>query len=97
MYQLTYISSARPGICQIDVEAILRSSRANNARDAITGLLVHDGVRFLQALEGERVLVEAAFARIRVDPRHRAAVMLSEREIAARQFGSWAMTASRPK
>jgi hypothetical protein len=36
-----------------------RSSGANNARDAITGLLAHDGVRFLQALEGERVLADA--------------------------------------
>jgi hypothetical protein len=91
MYQLTYISSARSGICGIDVEAILHSSRANNARDAITGLLVHDGVRFLQALEGERTLVEAAFARIKADQRHRAAVMLSKREVSVRQFGSWAM------
>ena len=91
MYQLTYISTARRGLVAADIEAILRSSRSNNDRDAITGLLLYDGVRFLQALEGERAPVEAAFGRIKADDRHRAAVMLSERELGDRQFGSWAM------
>lgn len=91
MFQLTYISTARRDISRPDIDAILQASRLNNSRDAITGLLVHDGVRFLQALEGERGLVEAAFARIKADSRHRAAVMLSERAIDTRQFGSWAM------
>ena len=91
MYQITYISTARRGLGEADIEAILRSSRSNNGRDAITGLLLHDGLRFLQALEGERTLVEAAFGRIKADDRHRAAVMLSERESGDRQFGSWAM------
>lgn len=95
MFQLTYISTARPGIGDADVEAILRVSRANNARDGITGLLVHDGVRFLQALEGERQRVLDAYQRIKQDDRHKAAVMLSERDIEERQFGDWAMAAER--
>jgi hypothetical protein len=97
MYQLTYISTARRDIGEADVEEILRASRANNQRDAITGLLVHDGTRFLQALEGERTLVQAAYARIRRDDRHRAAVMLSEREVADRQFGTWAMASEQAR
>jgi len=95
VFQLTYISTARPGIGESDVEAILQISRANNARDGITGLLVHDGVRFLQALEGDRGQVLAAYQRIRRDERHRAAVMLSERDVDVRQFGDWAMAAQR--
>lgn len=95
MFQLTYISTARPGIADADIEDILRVSRANNARDGITGLLVHDGVRFLQALEGDRQRVLDAYQRIKRDSRHRAAVMLSEREVGERQFGDWAMAAQR--
>jgi hypothetical protein len=53
VFQLTYISTAKAGIGDADIEAILGVSRVNNARDGITGLLVHDGVRFLQALEGD--------------------------------------------
>lgn len=91
MLQLTYISSARPGIGRADVEDILSASRRNNGLDRISGLLVHDGRRFLQALEGDIALVERTFARIRLDERHRAVVLLSQREVERREFGEWAM------
>lgn len=91
MYQLTYISTARLVASSGSVDDILTVSRRNNARDGITGLLVHDGVRFLQALEGDEPVVRAAFERIKRDPRHRAAVLLSAREVECRQFGDWAM------
>jgi hypothetical protein len=91
MLQLTYISSARRDVGKDDVEKILSASRRNNARDRITGLLVHDGRRFLQALEGDAELVERCFARISQDDRHRAVVRLSQREVTVRGFGDWAM------
>ena len=78
MLQLVYISSA---VGKPDVGAILAVSRRNNARDDVTGLLYADGVRFLQALEGPADKVEAAFARIGADPRHRAVVVLSRRTV----------------
>ena len=92
MLQLVYISSSTTrGLEGLD--AILATSRRNNARDGITGLLYADGTRFLQALEGEGAAVEAAFARIRTDPRHRGVVVLSRRTIAVREFGPWDMAA----
>ena len=93
MQQLTYISTATAGIMPEDIETILAKSRRNNMRDGITGLLIHDGRRFLQALEGIGPLVDAPVARIQADPRHRAAVVLSSREIVTREFGDWAMAA----
>jgi len=91
MLQLVYISSARPGIAVEDVRNILSTSRARNAGDRVTGVLVFNGKRFLQALEGDPSAVEAAFTRIRADDRHRAVVKLSERQVEAREFGDWAM------
>lgn len=88
MKQIVYISSA---VGSAPTEAILAVSRANNRRDGLTGLLYADGRRFLQALEGEDEVLTAALHRIRADPRHRAVVILSERDIAAREFGEWAM------
>ncbi|UYY58641.1 BLUF domain-containing protein [Sphingomonas sp. S2-65] len=96
MLQLIYVSSVRPGAEGIDPDTILAKSRVNNQRDEITGLLYSDGTRFLQALEGPTDKVEAAYARIKADPRHRAIVMLSEREIQAREFGEWAMAHKTP-
>ncbi len=91
MRQLVYISSASPGFDPSGVAAILRISRMNNRRDDVTGLLLFDGKRFLQALEGPADRVEATMLRIAADDRHRASVILSDRVIARREFGSWAM------
>ncbi len=92
MLQLVYISTARG---PIDMAAILRVSRRNNARDAITGLRYHDGRRFLQALEGKDAAIEATFARISADERHRAVVVLSRRTVETREFGPWEMAERR--
>jgi len=96
MLQLVYVSSVSPNAANADPATILAASRANNGRDAITGLLYSDGTRFLQALEGPQDKVEAAFERIRQDSRHRAVVVLSRRDIDAREFGEWAMAHRTP-
>ncbi|MEH3159411.1 MAG: BLUF domain-containing protein [Sphingomonas taxi] len=95
MRQLVYISSMRRD-AQADPAAILATSRRNNAAARVTGLLFFDGKRFLQALEGEEAAVDATFARIQKDERHHALVVLSNREIATREFGEWAMAYRAP-
>lgn len=91
MLQLVYISTAREEPLAQDLSEILRVSRENNAAVDVTGLLVSGGRRFLQVLEGPEAAVLKTFARLAADPRHFAIVRLSQREIAERQFGNWAM------
>ena len=93
MLQIVYVSSAVGRPSNADILAV---SRRNNARDGITGLLYSDGVRFMQVLEGPDAQVEAAYARIKLDQRHRAAVALSRRVIQEREFGPWEMAARLP-
>ncbi len=93
MFQLVYISSA---VGSPVTGEVLDVSRRNNARDGITGLLYFDGRRFLQALEGDRLAVERAYARITADPRHRAPVVLSRGDVAQRAFGEWTMAERAP-
>ncbi len=95
MRQLVYISSVKRQV-KADPAAILAQSRRNNARARVTGFLFFDGKRFLQALEGEDAVVDATFTRIQQDERHHALVILSNREIATREFGEWAMAYSAP-
>ncbi|GGB15724.1 hypothetical protein GCM10011380_01470 [Sphingomonas metalli] len=96
MHQLLYISTAREQAgAPIDADAILAVSRRNNVRDGVTGLLLYDGRRFLQVLEGEEADVVRVFDRISRDPRHRAIVILSRRTIEAREFGDWSMAFQR--
>lgn len=91
MHQLIYISTARLSDPDREIGQILLTSRRNNLRDGITGLLVFDGKRFLQVLEGPRLQVEAALLRIRGDARHRAPVILSARPTEQAEFGKWDM------
>lgn len=90
MLQILYVSSVRAA-ASVDIGAILLTSRRNNDRDGITGLLYADGRRFLQVLEGPADRVDATLARIAADPRHYALVELGRRTIEVREFGDWAM------
>ena len=89
--QLAYISTAKGGVDQPLLDAILSVSRLNNARQDVTGLLVSGGRRFLQVLEGPDQAVLATYARIQNDPRHRGFVLLGCDPVAERAFGQWSM------
>lgn len=89
--RLLYISTMRAPLAATDVGEILRVSRANNARDDITGLLIVGNNRFLQLLEGPAAAVDRTYDRIKQDPRHFAAVTLDDREGDTRLFPEWAM------
>ena len=91
VYRIIYISSTRTAQSNRDIDVILRKSQDNNSRDGLTGLLIYDGKRFFQYLEGEEQQVRRALDRIRSDDRHYALVVLSEKETERRQFGNWAM------
>ena len=93
--QIVYASTAATPNDEARIAAILAISRRNNARDGVTGLLYADEARFMQAIEGTRDVIEAVFARIRDDDRHRDVTVLLDREIAAREFGRWSMADAR--
>ncbi len=93
MIRLLYISTSRTPVTAPMLADILRTSRRNNVRCDVTGLLIVGGKRFLQALEGPESAVQATFDRIDGDPRHFAVVQLAREGITTRQFPSWAMGA----
>jgi hypothetical protein len=88
--QLLYISTVSSTEA-VDLDTILATSRRNNRANGVTGLLMYNGKRFLQVLEGPAEAVEATFNRIRRDSRHRGAVLLARRTIEQREFGDWSM------
>lgn len=95
MLQLTYISTATRAVTDGDIDSILAGSRTRNTAARITGMLLYDGKRFLQALEGETDAVNRVYERIKADERHRGLVLLSSKEVSARAFGNWSMAAQR--
>lgn len=89
--QLIYFSTAASAIGQSDIDAILTASWRDNAEAGITGLLLFMNGVFAQVLEGDPAVVEALYARILADPRHRDAEVLSDKTITVRSFDDWSM------
>jgi Sensors of blue-light using FAD len=69
LFTLLYVSELREPAADV-VARICEQSRDNNARDAITGLLVFDGQAFCQFVEGPEVAIRSLRDRLCLDPRH---------------------------
>jgi hypothetical protein len=62
-----------------------------NALDGVTGLLVFNGTRFCQTIEGGQSAIEDLLGRLRRDVRHRDLTVLNDAPLAERRFRSWDM------
>ncbi len=91
LVRLLYASRAVDPIAPEALLAILRQSKANNARQGITGVLCCSSDMFLQVLEGGRPAVNQLYNRITTDPRHRQVELLNYAEIHERRFAGWSM------
>lgn len=74
-----------------DLEGILEVSRRNNAQRGLTGVLLFAEGNFIQALEGPKDALDATYARIAADPRHRQIIDLFRTPISERHFPDWSM------
>jgi hypothetical protein len=88
---LTYTSRARLDLTSEDLADIHQVARHLNALDGITGLLVFDGTRFLQIIEGAEEAIDNLVERLRRDPRHGAFEIRDSRLVAERSFPDWSM------
>lgn len=91
LLSLIYVSSAREPLSADDLFALLNTSRRNNQRQGITGMLLYKGGNFMQALEGETESIRRLHEKIQRDRRHHGLLTLLERPIEARQFTQWSM------
>lgn len=88
---LTYTSRARLDLSAGDLSDIHQTARHLNALDGITGLLIFDGIRFLQIIEGSPDAIDNLVERLREDRRHSAIEIRDERLVPARSFPHWSM------
>jgi hypothetical protein len=97
MYRVIYASRATVPMRDRELEELLVDVRMRNEEDDLTGLLcyfgedVTDEPGFLQVLEGDRDAVEATYARISRDRRHRGMRRVSAAEVSERMFPDWRM------
>jgi hypothetical protein len=89
--QIIYFSTASDRQDSIVIAGILAQSRQHNLRDAITGLLVGGGHRYLQVIEGPDVAIRRLTARLRRDDRHLGMTILVDRHVDRPSFSGWSM------
>lgn len=77
--------------CLDGVANILRASRANNPKAGLTGVLLFDGVTFLQVLEGPTAAIEYLYETITCDSRHEEIILIELISIEVRDYDSWGM------
>lgn len=91
LYSVVYHSAATPGFDSVDLAELLTQARAKNRAQGVTGMLLAENGRFLQALEGPEETIRGLMATIGADPRHEHVRVLAEEPIRARRFPDWAM------
>jgi hypothetical protein len=88
---IIYCSAASPGFDEADIASLLEHSRANNGARGITGMLLYVQRSFFQVLEGEPAVIDAAYEKIKLDPRHYRITRIIAEPIVRRSFGEWTM------
>lgn len=93
LIQIVYISSSTSDnmLSEGELTPLLEQSRARNARQNVTGMLLYNSGTFMQALEGDTGDVTEIYRDICADPRHTNVVTLVKQPIAQRAFASWDM------
>jgi len=88
---LTYTSLAALDLQPEDLEAIHRTARDTNALEGVTGMLIYNGIHFLQVIEGAPNAIDDLVERLRRDPRHNGLEIRDEHEAEQRTFPDWSM------
>lgn len=91
LWHLLYSSREAYEMEASDMLKLLFDARDHNRRAGITGLLLHHSHGFMQMLEGPRTEIEALFARIQEDPRHRDVRVETSGPLTGRLFADWSM------
>ncbi len=91
MYRLIYISTASDALTAADIDDIVETAIRNNEPRNITGVLVYNGLNFLQVLEGTRADVENIYNRILLDTRHVSVTTVLTETAEIRIFSGWHM------
>ena len=91
MHRLVYVSTAIDSLTTADVDDIVSTAQRFNATRDITGVLLFNGLNFMQVLEGSHSDVDDVYSRIIVDPRHVSVVTVLQEPAETRIFEDWSM------
>ena len=88
---IAYVSRAKEGLAPERVARIVTDATEFNRGNDISGALIFDGTCFFQYIEGRRVALADAYARIQASRSHVILLKLLEGPAPARRFEGWEM------
>ena len=86
-----YTSRSSEEFHEHEIPDLLKQIRRANAKQELTGMLLYIGGSFLQALEGQLLMVETVFSAILRDKRHTHVRLITKEPILERAFEGWTM------
>ena len=92
---LVHTSLAHADLEPCGLDRLLQQAAAFNRLAGVTGVLVFDGQRFVQYLEGPGDGMDAVAARICNARSHHGVELLAQAPLPARRFARWAMASRR--
>ena len=91
LHAILYVSTAVHVPAPHEIEQLLQRARERNVRAGVTGLLLNDGGRFMQYIEGPPEALLPIYKIILADPLHHRIRELMSESIGEREFDGWAM------
>ncbi|WP_295570971.1 BLUF domain-containing protein [uncultured Stenotrophomonas sp.] len=91
LHAIAYASEARADLQTTDLDRLLADATTFNRVAGVTGVLMFDGRRFLQYLEGPEDGIDSVFQRIVNARSHGQIKMLCRAPVAQRVFPRWSM------
>ena len=89
--RIIYASQATSDLSSGDLVRLLETSRRNNLRAGLCGMLLYSNQSFLQVLEGEDAALRSTYARIVGDGRHENLRLLMDDAVDSSLFPDWSM------
>jgi len=90
---IAYVSQAKPDLSDQRLRTLVEDAARFNKLAGVTGVLLHDGQRFLQYIEGPPDGIDSVYERILQAGSHVDIVELARSRLGQRQFPYWAMRA----
>ncbi|PPT93000.1 hypothetical protein XaraCFBP7407_19080 [Xanthomonas arboricola pv. arracaciae] len=91
LHAIAYVSEVRRPWTPGEIDRLLVSSSALNAQNSITGVLLYDGQRFFQYIEGSPAHLRDTYDRIKRSNRHDLVAEVYSGQISERYFPQWQM------
>lgn len=88
---IAYVSQSKPDLSAERLQTLVEDAARFNKLAGVTGVLLNDGERFLQYIEGPPDGIDSVYERILQASSHVDIVELARGRVGQRQFPYWAM------